>query len=233
MSIKKMTGTIKSVIDLSNTAKEVAIALPENLNFQPGSFVNIFMNINGQVVRRAFSISSFDTVQNEISISVRLSPNGLMSPVFWQKDLCGEIIELMGPLGLNTADKMNAGKICLFGFGIGAGVIKSLLDHFVHQEKVKQIILMTGSRSEEDILHKAYFDNIALGNQRVTVRHVISQPSVQGIFREGYIQDHIESVDFNDTDVYVCGQQIACDQLVEKINAQNPSNCTFFIEAFH
>ncbi len=228
-----MTGTISKVTDLSKTAKEVTIALPEDLNFKPGSFINIFMKINGQFVRRAFSISSFDTVQNEISISIRLSPNGIMSPVFWQKDLSGETVELMGPLGLNTADKINAEKIILFGFGIGTGVAKSLLDHFVHQEKVKRIILMTGSRSEEDILHRAYFDDVALHDPRVEVRHVVSQPSVQGIFRAGYIQDHIDGIDFKDTDVYVCGQQIACDQLVEKINAQNPRNCSFFIEAFH
>ncbi len=233
MSIKKMTGVIVKITDLSKTAKDVTIALPEDLNFKPGSFINIFMDINGQSVRRAFSISSSDTVQNEISVSIRLSRDGVMSPLFWQEDQTGKTIELMGPLGVNTADKMHAKKICLFGFGVGAGVTKSLLDHFVREERVEHIILMTGSRSEDEILHKDYFDSVALHNTKVEVRHVVSQLSTRGILRAGYIQDNIDGINFNDVDVYVCGQQVACDQLTEKISAQNPQNCTFFIEAFH
>lgn len=233
MSIKKLTGTITNIVDLSATAKDVTVSLPENIDFKPGSFVNLFMDINGEKVRRAFSISSSDKVQNTVSFSIRESLQGVMSPVFWKSDQTGVTVELMGPLGLNTADKMHSENVYLFAFGVGAGVVKSLLDHFADRKEVTKIVVMTGSRSEDEILHKDYFDSIAQTHPHIEVRHVVSQPAVKGIFREGYIQDHIGGIDFNNSDVYACGQEVACDGLVAKIKEQNPQNCNFFIEAFH
>ncbi len=233
MSIKKLTGTISKIVDLSATAKDVTVTLPESINFKPGSFVNLFMDINGEKVRRAFSISSSDKIQNSIAFSIRHSQHGVMSPVFWQTDQTGASVELMGPLGVNTAEKMHSENVYLFAFGVGAGVVKSLLDHFADKKEVTKIVVMTGSRSEDEILHKEYFDSMASTHQHIEIRHVISQPAVKGIFREGYIQDHIGGIDFNNCDVYACGQEVACDGLVAKIKERNPVNCNFFIEAFH
>lgn len=233
MSIKKLQGTITNITDLSKTAKDVTITLNEDLGFIPGSFINLFMDINGAKVRRAFSISSSDKDQKHIAVSIRESLNGTMSPVFWTHDQTGTQVELMGPLGLNTGDKMHSEKVYLFAFGVGAGVVKSLLDHFATKKEVTKIEVMTGSRSEDEILHKEYFDTMAQTHPHIEVRHVVSQPAVLGIFREGYIQDHIGGIDFNNTDVYTCGQEVACDGLVAKIKEQNPVNCNFFIEAFH
>ncbi len=233
MSIKKLTGTITKIVDLSKTAKDVTITLKEELGFIPGHFINLFMDINGEKVRRAFSVSSSDIDQKNITISIRESLKGVMSPLFWQNDLTGTSVELMGPLGMNTVDKMYSKRVCLFAFGVGAGVVKSILDHVARNGNVKEIVAMTGSRSEDEILHKEYFDTIAKTHPHVEVRHIVSQPTVMGTFRTGYIQDNIDGINFNDADVYACGQVVACDGLVAKIKEQNPVNCNFFIEAFH
>ena len=233
MSLKKTTGTISKISDLSKTAKDVTLTLNEQINFIAGHFVNIFMDVSGERVRRAFSISSSDADQNTITLSIRESLKGVMSPLFWKSDLTGTTIELMGPLGVNTADKMHAVNAYLFAYGVGAGVVKSILDHVVASGHATRIVIMTGSRSEDEILHKEYFDSMAQQHPHIEVRHVISQP-VGGVgFRNGYIQDHLDGIDFNYADVYACGQEIACNSLLEKIRVQNPKNCNFFIEAFH
>ncbi len=163
---------------------------------------------------------------------MRESMNGVMSPLFWKSDLTGTSVEIMGPLGVNTADKMHAPNTYLFAYGVGAGVVKSVLDHILKNGTPEHVVVMTGSRSEGEILHRDYFDRIPQEYPFVEVRHVISQPNTEG-FRVGYIQDHIDGIDFNNADVYTCGQEAACASLVEKIKAQNPTGCTFFIEAFH
>ncbi len=230
--MKKLTAQITHIEDLSKTAKAITLTLPERIDFIAGQFVNIFMDINGEKVRRAFSISSTDSDQSKISLSIRESLKGIMSPLFWQKDLTGTTIELMGPLGLNTADKMESKNAYLFAYGVGAGVVKSVLDHVIAKGIATRVVVMTGSRSDDEIIHQDYFDAMANAHPFIEVRHVISQPSEKG-FRIGYIQDHLEGIDFNNADVYACGQEVACNSLVEKIKAQNPENCHFFIEAFH
>lgn len=233
MAIKKLSGTITKITDLTETSKEVEISLPENLDFIPGAFVNFFMDINGEKVRRAYSISSSNTEQNKITVSIRLSPNGKMTPLFWQKDLTGTQVELMGPLGLNTADKMKSSKIYLFGFGIGAGVVKSLADYFVNKNDVNKVYIMTGNRFENEIIYKDYFDNLAKTSNKVLVDYIISRPVENSPCKKGYIQNYLAEFDFNNSDVYVCGQESACNELIEKVKASNPIACQFFVEAFH
>ena len=149
MNIKKFTGEITKTIDLSKTAKEISIKLSEPIDFHSGSFVNVFFDINGEKVRRAYSISSASSEHNYISISVRLSPKGAITPIFWKGDMIGKKIEMMGPLGLNTVDKMNHDKVYLFAFGIGVGVVKSIADYFSNIKKIKSLVIVTGSRSED------------------------------------------------------------------------------------
>jgi ring-1,2-phenylacetyl-CoA epoxidase subunit PaaE len=238
MKIKKLNGIITKITDLTTTSKELEISLSENLDFIPGSFVNFFMDIGGEKVRRAYSISSSDTEQNKITVSIRLSPEGKMTPLFWQKDLTCTQVELMGPLGLNTADKMKSSKVYLFGFGIGAGVVKSLADYFMQKNEVEKLVVVTGSRFEHEIIYKDYFDNLAKAGsvestEKISVDYIVSRPVENTEFKKGYIQNYISHHDFNNADVYVCGQESACNELVEKVKASNPTSCQFFVEGFH
>lgn len=233
MNIKKFTGEIKNIIDLSETAKEVHIALSEPIDFLSGAFVNIFMDINGEKTRRAYSISSSSSSRGEITLSIRLSPKGLVTPLFWSKDMIGHTVELMGPLGLNTVDKMKHDRVYLFAFGVGAGVVKSVADYFANIKKVGSLVIITGSRSEEEILYKEYFNDLSKNSENISVTHVVSQLPEGATLPKGYIQDHIDGFDFNNSDVYVCGQEKACDELVQKVKLTNPDDCSFFIEGFH
>ena len=233
MSIVKTTGTIVEVIDLTKTAKEVAIETAVHMDFIPGSFVNIFMEVGGEKIRRAYSIATSQSDSNKISIAIRLSPGGKMSPLFWEKNMLGEKVELMGPLGLNTADKMKSSRIFLFAYGVGAGVMKSLAEYFANSDQAKEITIVTGSRFEDEIIYQEYFDSLAKTNSKVSVLHVISRPGENCSRAKGYIQDNIDSLDFNNSDVYVCGQDEACKQLVEKIKEKNPEGVNYFIEGFH
>jgi NAD(P)H-flavin reductase len=200
--------------------------------FMAGSFVNLFIMKDGEKLRRAFSISSSEASTKEITLSIRHNPSGAVTPLFWQDDIVGTKVDLMGPLGLNTADKMQSGKILLFGFGIGAGVIKSLAEHFVHRPTTTNLTIVTGNRSESELLHKDYLDTLATDNKNVTIKYVVSDQS-QEIYPLGYIQNHISEYDFNNADVYICGQTVACEALEKKIKNTNPYNCQFFVEDFH
>ena len=103
MSIVKTTGTIVEVIDLTKTAKEVAIETAVHMDFIPGSFVNIFMEVGGEKIRRAYSIATSQSDSNKISIAIRLSPGGKMSPLFWEKNMLGPIQKAI--MNANLAQK--------------------------------------------------------------------------------------------------------------------------------
>lgn len=241
MTIKKMNATITNISDLTPTAKEVTLHLEKPLDFIPGSFVNVFMEIDGEKVRRAYSISSGDPSALEITITVRLNKEGKMTPLFWKEGLVGTQVEIMGPLGLNTFDKMKQETLYLFAFGIGAGVVKSLAQAAVESHHVKKLIIVTGSRTEEDVLYKGFFDSLVSKNnlenkksgKEMIIDYVLSQGSDDPLYKKGYIQHHIDLFDYNNSDVFVCGQETACEELVHVIKTKNPIGCEFFVEGFH
>ncbi len=154
-------------------------------------------------------------------------------PLFWKDSIVGTELELMGPLGLNTADTIHRDKIFLFGFGIGAGVIKSIAQHVVRRSTLSTLTIITSNRSDDDIVHKDFFDDRAQKDARVRVSYVVSSPQPDSPHKTGYIQNYLAKLDFTDADVYVCGQKVACTALIETVETHKSQNCHFFIEAFH
>jgi ring-1,2-phenylacetyl-CoA epoxidase subunit PaaE len=211
----------------------VAVTLDEPLYCPPGSFVNFFMDVEGEKLRRAFSVVHGDTTKNTITFAVRHTPTGKMTPEFWKDNITGRHIEVMGPMGLNTIDKLTKPHLFLFGFGIGAGVVKSIADQAVTSERIETITIVTGSRNEQDVLYRSYFDALSATHAHVLVRYVISSPYDPLYRYTGYIQNNITQFLFDNSDVYMCGQVKACDELKAKIGAMGSNNTSFFIEAFH
>ncbi len=231
--IEMREGVITSAVPLTDTAKEVVITLKEGLECPAGSFVNFFLDVNGTSVRRAYSVVAHDVDARTLTFSIRRSLNGTVTTEFWKDDIVGRPVRIMGPMGLNTADKLSKSTLFLCGYGIGAGVIKAVLDYALEKDFITKIVLTTGSRNEDDIIYKDYFDAMAVAHPHLSVRYVISDPKDPAYPYVGYIQQHIDDYNFNDSDIYMCGQGNACDALTETIKSKNPQNITFFTEAFH
>ncbi len=230
--IHQLQGTITKIKDLSPTAREYTIKPEQPFSFIAGAFINLFIEHEGKTIRRAFSMSSTDSDTGSFTVSIRLSPNGELTPILWKEDFLSRTVKIMGPLGLNTADKITAKKVYLFGFGVGAGVVKSLADHIAKRPDLSSLIIMTGNRTNDEILHKDYFDQLVKTNKKLSATYVVSDKN-QNQNPVGYIQEHITGLNFNESDVYMCGQKVACQALEAAINSSSPSNCNLFIEDFH
>lgn len=232
MTIKRMPATITTITDLSPTAREVTLQLPEPLGFVPGAFVNVFMYVDGTRMRRAYSISSDEAVQDMITFSIRKGSVGGMSERFWYADIEQTPLEIMGPLGLNTADKITGTKIFLFGFGIGVSVIKGLLPHLLRRSEVTELTVMTGSRSESEMLYKDYFEQLARQDPRLRVKMVVSQPFDNTYPLKGHMQDHMNDLDVSDASVYICGSKAAAESLKAVIEKREGLPREVFLEVF-
>lgn len=232
MKITKTTGVVRGIYDLSPSAREVLIELADELDIVAGCFINLFIEINAEKIRRAYSISSDPKEKKNITLSIRKSPNGAMSPLFWNESIIGTSFEVIGPLGVNTADKMIKDKWYLVAFGIGVSVINSLLLGALSNPIIKEIYILTGSRNESEVLYKDIF-NIHYSDKIISVKNIISDPLDKKYKYIGYIQNHIQEYDFNNADIYICGMEKACDELEEKIKEKGCEHSEFFIEGFH
>jgi NAD(P)H-flavin reductase len=130
----------------------------------------------------------------------------------------------MGPLGLNTADKITRPRVFLFAFGIGVSVVKGLVHHLLAQAGTEEVIIVTGSRTEEEILYKDFFESIAREDARVSTRFVLSRPMNESYPYAGYLHEHIADYDFTNATVYICGSTGACARMASR-SAVHAADC--------
>ncbi len=234
MKIIKTKGKITKIIDLSPTAKEIWFELENEMEFQAGAFVNLFVEIDGEKIRRSYSISSDPAKRKEISLTIREKKGGFISNIFWLENVKEMEFEIMGPLGKNTADKIKKEKVFLAGFGVGVSVIKAVLLEILKFDHVREIYILTGSYNEEEILYKDFFDEVKEKNtgKKIFDRFILSNPKNENYPFTGHIQENIDDLDFSNSSIYICGQKIACDTLKEKIKDNAAENIDFIIESF-
>ena len=224
---------IIATTDVSPTAREVTLVPETPLHFEAGAFVNVFVSVDGVEKRRAFSFSSDPSYQDAFSLTIRHVPTGEVSPFFWRDDVIGQEVRVMGPLGRNTADKLAKERAVLFAFGIGVSVIKSLTHRLLARHDLRSLTVVTGNRSEDEVLYRRYFESLAANDPRVTFRAVVSCPvDAAQCACIGYVHDHIDDISCTDADVYLCGPVPACDALKEKLAQQGVALSMCFTEAF-
>ena len=231
MEIHRIEGVVRETRDLSRTAREVTLKLSQPLPYTPGAFVNVFFEKEGKRIRRAYTIASGNTAHDSLTLAIRNSGPEGASHLFFCSDVDGMPVSVMGPLGINTAEKITRPRVFLFAFGIGVSAARGLAEHLLLRPELVELTIVTGSRTEDEILYKEYFETLALRDPRVRVRFVVSRPTNSQYPYQGYIQDHVSDLDFSNATAYLCGQGSACETLRHEIRAMAPDT-EFLIESF-
>ena len=162
------------------TADTVSIAfnVPSNIesdfNFKAGQYLTLKRDINGEDVRRAYSLCS-SPIEGEYRVAVKQVENGLFS-TFANKELsAGDKLEVMAPMG-NFCVDINASSsknYLLIAAGSGITPIISIVKTVLAQEPNSKINLIYGNKSADSTIFKSQID--AISSENLTVHYVYSQ----------------------------------------------------------
>ncbi|MFD2572356.1 2Fe-2S iron-sulfur cluster-binding protein [Spirosoma soli] len=189
----------------------------EEIRYQPGQFLTFLLNINGQKVRRSYSMASSPHVDVSLAVSVKRVPGGLVSNYLCDRIKPGDILESLEPMGTFTPklDPQSRRTIVLIGAGSGITPLFSMAKSALHVEPNSRIWLIYGNRNEESIIYKAHLDAMeqAYGRSRFQVNHVLSQPSRNWTGSEGRLNQHtlarlleqMSTADRQNASFYLCG----------------------------
>ena len=179
--------------------------------FLAGQYLNIYLNIDGMKVNRPYSISSSpkDAKEGFYELTIKYVKDGLVSRYVLDNWKEGDEVELSGPGGQFYYQGLRDAKtvICLAG-GSGITPFRSLAKAIVEGDEDFELVLLYGSRTEEQILYKEDFDNLA-EDDRIKVVHVLSDEEKEG-YEHGFITaDLIRKYAPADApySVFVCGPQ--------------------------
>ena len=136
-------------------AVSVVFKIPENIkedfNFIAGQYVTLQTVINGEDVRRAYSICSTPE-SGEIRVAIKKVENGVFSTYATTKLKVNDSIEIMAPDGRFLLEpKANKNYI---GFAAGSGItpVLSMIKTVLNTEETANFTLVYGNRSTADTI---------------------------------------------------------------------------------
>jgi ring-1,2-phenylacetyl-CoA epoxidase subunit PaaE len=132
---------------------EVPDSLREAFRFAPGQHIGVRATIDGQEVRRTYSICSA-TDERHLRIGVRLHEQGSMSGHLARRLRAGDTLEVLPPTGrfFITPEHSAARTYCAFAGGSGITPILGIVRNVLRQEPGSRFVLFYGNRTTSSIM---------------------------------------------------------------------------------
>lgn len=179
--------------------------------FSAGQYLNIFLDIDGMKVNRAYSISSSpkDAWDGFYELTLKYVQDGLVSRYVLDNWKEGDEVEVSGPSGsFSYSPIRDAHTVIGLAGGSGITPFLSLARAIRDGYEDFNLVLLYGSRTEDSILYKKEFDELA-ANEHIQVVHVLSDEEKPG-FEHGFLSaDLIRKYAPADEaySVFICGPQ--------------------------
>lgn len=194
-------------------AFEVPEALQPEYAFLPGQYLTLKAEINGEEVRRSYSICS--TPAEGLRVAVKKVPEGRFSTYANETLKAGDELEVMTPMGRFTAelDQAKAKHYVAFAAGSGITPVMSIMKTVLEQEPMSTFTLFYGNRMVDSIIFREEIEGLKNEHMgRLRIYHVLSREKLGSPLLSGRISadkcaticdkliDTAEADDF-----YLCG----------------------------
>jgi ring-1,2-phenylacetyl-CoA epoxidase subunit PaaE len=173
--------SIKEIIRETADAVSILFNVPEELQshytFIAGQYVNLKVTLDGQEIRRAYSICAAPK-SSELRIAVKSVKNGFFSKFANEKLAVGNVIEVGTPEGKFTFEPKTDRQKNYAAFVAGSGItpVFSILKSVLEEEPNSTFVLVYGNKSEKDtIFHNQLHDLQLQYVGRLFVQYVYSQ----------------------------------------------------------
>ncbi|NML24279.1 1,2-phenylacetyl-CoA epoxidase subunit PaaE [Zoogloea dura] len=186
---------VKRVSPEAAGAVAITLAIPEaereRFAFEPGQFLTLRATINGQDVRRSYSISSPRSRlvrAGEVEVGIRPVEGGLFSNWAASSVKAGDTIQVMPPDGRFTVRKKRA--IHRVGFAAGSGItpILSIAASTLEEQPESKFTLVYGNRRMSTVMfNEALQDLKDRYRDRLTLIHVLSRQAQEVDLLQGRI----------------------------------------------
>ncbi|KAH2811552.1 hypothetical protein KXV85_005298, partial [Aspergillus fumigatus] len=129
--------------------------------FLPGQYATITSEIDGQKVRRSYTISSSPTQRDYIELTIKREQYGLESRHLHDHADTGDLLEISAPAGRFFFTGKEADGIVLIAGGVGITPMMSVLRSLTDRSYEHDIFLLYGVNTPEDLIFRDECDHLA------------------------------------------------------------------------
>jgi ring-1,2-phenylacetyl-CoA epoxidase subunit PaaE len=174
---------LKVVKVVRETQDAVSIYVTEQdgaaVEFRPGQFLSVDVTVDGERLRRAYSMASACVADVPVHVTVKRIEGGRVSNHLNDTIAEGQELEVLGPSGNFTVEprQVNQRHLVMIAGGSGITPIMSILETVLRLERDSRVTLVYGNRGWDDVIFR---DRLAqLGDEfgeRLVVDHVLERP---------------------------------------------------------
>jgi ring-1,2-phenylacetyl-CoA epoxidase subunit PaaE len=212
-------------LEVKNIQKEtpdavcVTFDVPKNLKneflFKHGQNITIKKHINGEEVRRSYSICS-SPLENELKVGIKKAYNGLFSTFANTELTVGDVLEVMPPSGMFYTELDPSNRKSYLAFAVGSGItpILSIIKTTLAIEQGSTFTLIYGNKNHTSIMFRDELENLKDKYlNRFVLHHILSRENMETNINYGRIdaakcEELQRLINMNAIDeFFICGPQ--------------------------
>ena len=230
-----MPARVQMMEKLSHDVMALFLKLPSNerMQFLAGQYIEFILK-DGK--RRAFSLANAPHNDEFLELHLRLVPGGAFTEYVFNEMQEKAILRLEGPFGsFYLREDCNKPIIFVAG-GTGFAPVKGLVEHILHQNTEREMVLYWGAKSLEDL----YMPNLpkawASIHPNFKFIPVLSEPRDSDAWqgRTGFVHQAVldDFADLSGHQVYCCGAPVMVDTALATFKERGLPADEFFSDAF-
>ena len=235
---------VRNVVKETPDTVSIYFEQPEPyLEYKPGQFLTVILDINGKEERRSYSLCTSPFVDPHPAITVKRVDNGLVSNYLNDHIRPGKTIEIMKPMGNFTVPfhSQNKRHFVMIAGGSGITPVMSLAKSALINEPSSQVTLIYSSRNEEQIIFKKELDQLeGKYADRLHVVHNLTQPGaswdgLKGRISEEKIKNILDAKvgDLSSAVFFICGPEGMMEIAEKGVSALGVAKENIHTESFY
>jgi ferredoxin-NADP reductase len=236
----RFTGYVKSIVDRYQP-KEMKLEVVEIIEetpstktfrlkrvddslppFRPGQYLNVFVDVDGVLTSRPYSISS-SPGGDALDLTVQHKPGGFVTRYLLNELKVGDELKSTGPTGHFYYEPLIDGKDLVFLAG-GSGItpFMSMIRTLLDEDHGPKIQLIYGSRTQEDVIFGEILSKLADEHDALDYSLVISEPpegysGLSGFLDGKLIHDQVGEIEGKT--FFICGPNVMYDLCLMALEA--------------
>ncbi|MGB7192696.1 MAG: hybrid-cluster NAD(P)-dependent oxidoreductase [Collimonas pratensis] len=196
----------------THDVKSFFFATPDGSGFafQPGQFITLELEINGEAINRCYTVSSSPARPHAISITVKRVPGGPVSNWLHDNLKAGDKVKVLQPAGEFTCAIHPAEKYLFLSAGSGITPLMSMTRAHHDLCDDRDIVFIHSARTPDDIIFERELGLIAASQQNFKTRFICERlgqrrdwPGPTGMLSLAALK--LMAPDFMEREIFVCG----------------------------
>ena len=203
----------------------------DNIDFKPGQYMMIELDIEDSENTKPLSISSSPT-ENFLMFSTKTSQSAFKQKI--NSLVEGDKIKINGPMG-NFVLKEDAKEIFFLGGGIGITPFRDMIKYSCDKKLPIKMTLLYSNKAQNDIVYRDEWPIFEQENENLKVVNTVTDDTSgwqgkTGRINEAMIREF--SSDINNTIFYICGPPGMVNGMQETLKQMNIPAQNVKIERF-